>query len=318
MHIVLIGGGSGVANLIKTFQKDPDVQLTAIISTSDSGGSTGVLRQMYAVPALGDIRKNLSSLAGKASIWTEYRFEHGFLDGHPVGNIWLLGLIEQYWVGEGLARAHEMLGIHTHRILPATEEIHDILVTLKNGERMLWEDHIISQTHLSNQIAALELTPRTHAYWPAQQAILDADCILLGPGTFYTSLIACLLPEGMLDTLRRSKAKKIFIANASNFPPGHCDGYDVDTYLSEMDRFLGAINIDKILVHDGTWVDENQRVAVGKNSPQKIVDNFLSDIPSTKKSKFCSIPRNTLRHNAEKVLQTIKSIILLSVPSSKY
>ena len=92
---------------------------------------------MYEVPALGDIRKNLSSLAGKASIWTEYRFQHGFLDGHPVGNIWLLGLIEQYGVGEGLARAHEMLGIHVHRILPATEEIHDILVTLKNGERIL-------------------------------------------------------------------------------------------------------------------------------------------------------------------------------------
>ena len=112
----------------------------------------------------------------------------------------------------------------------------------------------------------------------------------------------------MLEALRRSKAKKVFIANASNFPPGHCDGYDVDMYLSEMERFLGPIHIDTILVHDGTGVDEKQRVAVGKNISQKIVDNFLSEIPSTKKGKFDSISRNTLRHNAEKVLQTIKSI----------
>jgi len=112
----------------------------------------------------------------------------------------------------------------------------------------------------------------------------------------------------MLEALRQSKAKKIFIANASNFPPGHCDGYDVDMYLSEMERFLGHVDIDRILVHDGTGIDEKLRVAAGKNNPKKIIDNFLSDIPSIKKSKFCSIPRNTLRHNAEKVLQTIKSI----------
>lgn len=113
----------------------------------------------------------------------------------------------------------------------------------------------------------------------------------------------------MLDALKKSKAKKIFIANASNFPPGHCDGYDVDMYLSEMERFLGHIDIDSILIHDGTGVDEKQRVAVGKNNAQKIIDNFLSNTPSTKKGKYDSISRNTLRHDAEKVLQTLKGLL---------
>ncbi len=76
--------------MLTVFRKDPNVRLTAIISTSDSGGSTGVLRQSYEVPALGDMRKNLSALAGENALWTEHRFEHGFLDGHPVGNVWLL------------------------------------------------------------------------------------------------------------------------------------------------------------------------------------------------------------------------------------
>ncbi len=238
MRIVLIGGGSGISNLLKTFQKDTHIQLSAIISTSDSGGSTGVLRQSYDVPALGDIRKNLSALAGEKSLWTEHRFQHGFLDEHPVGNIWLLGLVEQYGFSEGLSHAHTMLGIYKNQIIPATEETHDILVTLKNGERILGEDHIIAQTHLSYQIETIELTPRVHASESALQALAQADMIVIGPGTFYTSLIPCLLPIGMIEALQTSPAKKVFIANAANFPIGHCDGYDVDMYLSELERLV--------------------------------------------------------------------------------
>jgi len=116
-----------------------------------------------------------------------------------------------------------MIGIHTNRIIPATEEIHDILVTLKNGERILGEDHIIGQTHLSHQIETIELTPRVHASGKATEALNQADVILIGPGTFYTSLIPCLLPSGMLEALRSSQAKKVFVANAANFPVGHCE-----------------------------------------------------------------------------------------------
>ncbi|MEI6712079.1 MAG: 2-phospho-L-lactate transferase CofD family protein [bacterium] len=70
------------------------------------------------------------------------------------------------------------------------------------------------------------------------QALQDADIIIIGPGTFYTSLIPCLSPIGMMESLKNSSAKKILIANAANFPVGHCDGYDVDMYLSEFTRLL--------------------------------------------------------------------------------
>lgn len=310
MRIVLIGGWSWVSNLLKTFQKDPAIQLSAIISTSDSGASTGVLRQTYNIPALGDIRKNLSALAGEGAIWTEHRFVHWFLDGHPVGNIWLLWLVEQYGFREGLGRAHEMLNIRNNQIIPATEEIHDILVTLKDGERILGEDHIISQTHLSNQIETIELTPKVHAYGPALEALQQADIIIIGPGTFYTSLIPCLLPTGMLESLQNSSAKKILIANAANFPVGHCDGYDVDMYLSEFTRLLWDISFDHILIHDTQWVMAEQSVAPGWEDTQKIIDNFLITTNDTsKQGKYDAIPRNTLKHDAEKVLKTIKDLL---------
>jgi uncharacterized cofD-like protein len=116
-----------------------------------------------------------------------------------------------------------MLGIQTNRIIPATEEIHDILVTLKNGERILGEDHIIAQTNISHNIETLELTPRVQASKMAIEALQQADSILIGPGTFYTSVIPCLLPSGMLEALQKSPAKKVFVANVANFPVGHCE-----------------------------------------------------------------------------------------------
>ncbi len=310
MHIVLIGGWSGVSNLLKTFQKDPDIRISAIISTSDSGGSTGVLRQTYAVPALWDIRKNLSALTDGVGAWTEYRFQHGFLDEHPVGNIWLLGLVEQYGFSAWLSRAHEILGIRKHRIIPATEEIHDILVTLKNGEKILGEDHIIAQTHLAHQIATIELTPKVYAYKPALQVLKDADIIVIGPGTFYTSLIPCLLPIGMKEALQHSTAKKILIANAANFPAGHCDGYDVNTYLSEFDRLLGNISFDHILIHKNSWIIDKKSVEPGSLDTRKIIDTFLlENTEASRQWKFDTIPRNTLKHDAEKVLNIIKNLL---------
>jgi uncharacterized cofD-like protein len=111
-----------------------------------------------------------------------------------------------------------MLDIVQHQILPATESIHDILVTLKNGEKMLGEDHIITQSHLSHEIATIELTPHAAANPTALQALQEADVVIIGPGTFYTSLIPCLLPTGMMEGLRTSPARKILVANATNFP----------------------------------------------------------------------------------------------------
>lgn len=202
-----------------------------------------------------------------------------------------------------------MLGITQHQILPATESIHDILVTLKNGEKILWEDHIISQSHLSHEIEMIELTPHVSAYPAALQALKEADLIVIGPGTFYTSLIPCLLPIGMMEALNASQARKIFIANATNFPVGHCDGYDIDMYLAEFSRILWDISLDFILAHDTSGIDKSLQVPIGRSDTRKIIADFLKTPSGTTKNKFDSIPRNTFKHDAEKVLSTIYDVM---------
>jgi hypothetical protein len=113
----------------------------------------------------------------------------------------------------------------------------------------------------------------------------------------------------MLSALQTSQAKKIFIANASNFPFGHCEWYDVDTYLSEFGWLVGCIDFDAILVHDGQGIADERSVWCGSDDTHKIIDNFLLQTHEVVQQwKFDSIPRNTLKHDAEKVLKTIKSI----------
>jgi len=113
----------------------------------------------------------------------------------------------------------------------------------------------------------------------------------------------------MIDAFQRSRAKKIYIANTANFPVGHCDGYDVDRYLSELARLVSDIAFDHILVHDTQEVSPDQCVAIGMSDTHKIIDNFLlPTIHTLQQGKYDTIPRNTLRHDAVKVLKTIKSL----------
>ena len=306
-HIVLMGGGSWISHLLPAFTREKDWQISAIIATGDSGGSSGVIRESYTVPALGDIVKNLSALGGEESKWLTHRYSEGFLAGHTTGNIWLLGLIETYGFEVWIKKAHTMLGYTHHQIIPVTWKAHDIVVQSYDGEVTVGEGPIVQNKKLTRNIAQMELSPSVEASPEAINALLWADCIILGPGTLYTSLIACLLPVWIQSALSRSKAKKIYIANAANFPPGHCDNYNLDDYLSELQRLGGYGNFNHILAHDGTAISWDQRIEVSNDTNRNIIDILTSPAENID-GIYDSIKRNRLRHDGDKVVQWIKKI----------
>lgn len=123
---------------------------------------------------------------------------------------------------DGIQKAHEILGHTIHQIIPAAEDIHDIEVQTTT-ETITGEGPIIQSQKLSGKVEKMYLVPQVAASNEAIQAIQNADMIIIGPGTLYTSIIASLLPIGIKETISKSNAKKIFIANAANFPRGHCD-----------------------------------------------------------------------------------------------
>lgn len=305
-HIVLMGGGSGISHLLPVFTREPDWDISAIVATSDSGGSTWVIRHSYALPAIGDIVKNLAALGGKETSWMTYRHQNGFLSGHTTGNLWLLGLIQSYGFTEGIKKAHTILWFR-HTVIPATPVDHDIHIVTNDGIKILWEGPIIQYKKLSRRVKSIELTPKAEASEEAGEALRNADIIILGPWTLYTSLIACLLPLWMKEAFNTSPAQKFFIANAANFPPGHCDWYTLDTYLEEIARLTGIEKFDAILAHDGTGVSEDEIITVRPRTSITTMD-ILSSQTQEKGGKFDSIKRNTLCHDWEKVVQWIKKI----------
>lgn len=303
-HIVLIGGWSGISHLIRAFVQIPEWSIHAIVAMSDSGGSTGVIRDSYGVPALGDMVKNLAAVWGEKYSWLTYRHSDGFLAGHTTGNLWLLWLIEQYGMKEWVQRAHSLLWYTQHQIIPTTEIPHDIQVKTQTNT-ITGEWSIIQCQNLSHAIEEIQLVPGVAASEEALKALKQADIIIIGPGTLYTSIIASLLPQGMSEAINTSKAKKIFIANAANFPPGHCDGYSLSTYLGELSRWWKVSDFTAILAHDGWGVPEKDRIRIDQTDTVTCM-NCLDTPDDALGWQFDSIKRNTLRHDGQKVAEWIK------------
>lgn len=266
------------------------MSITAIISTADNGKSTGIIRESYAVPALGDIRKNISALTPEAD-WLEYRFSGGFLDGHPTGNIWLLGLIKVYGMAGGINKAQELLNVSPHRVIPATAETHDLIALLENNEEIHGEWDI---DKIVGPIQKLSLSIPVQATKEAMKALSQADMILVGPGTFYTSILSCFLIDEIADAFRLSKAKKVYIANLCNHPREQYQNYTLQKYLDEFERHIGHIQFDTILAHKNG--NQEDGIVIDVTDPRIFIDDFAD-------------ANNHQIHDVQKVLEWINKNI---------
>lgn len=308
-NIVLMWGGSGISHLLKAFCQEKDYTMRAIVAMSDSWGSTGVIREDYHTPALWDLVKNLAALWGEKATWMTHRYQTWFLSWHTTGNLWLLGLIQTYGFAEWINYAHDFLGYTHHRIIPATYDYNDIAITTPNWQ-IHGESSIIQNQNLSHRVQSISLEPNVTASEEAKEAIKTADIIIIGPGTLYSSIIACLLPNGIAEAVKHSKAKKYYIANAANFPPWHCDNYSLVDYLDEIEKFTGINNFDAILAHDWSHIPLSEHIDTSNYETNNTITiaNVLAPSVEEQGGQFDSIKRNTLRHNGERVVEWIKKI----------
>jgi len=134
--------------------------------------------------------------------------------------------------------------------------------------------------------------------------------IVLGPGCFYTSILAPLLTDGILDAISNSKAQKVWVANMSNFPDGHCDGWKISDYLEAFERFCGADFFDHIIVHDADVPDGYESVQCDITNDRVIRDNYLSDLEkNTDNDIYMTISRNKVYHDASKVVSSLLELL---------
>ena len=221
--------------------KDYDLNLAAIVSMADDGGSTGVLRDQYGVLPPGDIRRALVALSASPTLRDlfNFRFKSGDLAGHAFGNIFLSALSELKGnFTSAVSEASDILNVKG-RVLPVTLSDVRLHAELADGKILKGETKIdLPERGLKRaKISKIWLSPSAKINPDAKRAIASADLIVIGPGDLYTSLIPNLLVEGMPQALKKSKAKKVYVCNLmTKF--GETDGFEAEDFVWEMEKYL--------------------------------------------------------------------------------
>jgi uncharacterized cofD-like protein len=256
LRVVAAGGGTGLPRVLAGLADavDPDVDravdVTAVVTTADDGGSSGALRRAYGVPAAGDVRNCLVALSAANSPLAAafmHRFEgSGGLAGHTLGNLVLTALAQQLGSFRLAVEAAAALLGARGRVLPAADRPVDLVARLEDGRVVLGETRI---AQAAGRVEELRLARPADAPPEAIEAVLSADVVVLGPGSLYSSVLASLVARGMAEALRATAATRVLVVNLLT-QPGETDGYSAADHVRAVQRHLGDV-VDVALVHRG-------------------------------------------------------------------
>lgn len=254
-RIVTLGGGTGLSTLLRGLKRYSH-NLTAIVTVADDGGSSGQLRQNLGILPPGDIRNCLAALSNDEELLTQlfqYRFgERAGVNGHSLGNLLISALADITGsFEEAVAESGRVLAIRG-RVLPST--LHDVSLVAeiesKEKQRIINVAGESSIPLTEGKIRRLWIEPSNPLpYPPAVQAILNANLIVLGPGSLYTSILPNLLVPGIVEAINFSKALKFFICNVAN-EHGETDGYHCIDHIQVIEQHLADIHFDVIICNN--------------------------------------------------------------------
>jgi len=237
-NIVAIGGGTGLSTLLKGL-KNYSSNISAIVTVTDDGGSSGVLRKQLGVQPPGDIRNCLAALSNEEPMLTrlfQYRFSRGDgLEGHTFGNLFLSALTTITGSLEKAVQASSKVLSVQGQVIPSTGIDVMLWAELNNGEKIFGESLISKSTKPINRIGCIPENPP--ALPAAIESIRDADLIVLGPGSLFTSLLPNFLVPEIVEALLKNNSPKIYISNLMT-QPGETDGLDVSQHIKSIERQL--------------------------------------------------------------------------------
>ena len=247
--IAVLGGGRGLSRILSGLKLFP-VDVTAIITVSDDGSSTGVLKEELNIPAVGDLGKVLISMAnvGEDDIdLLSYRFEKdGTLHNHPVRNILLAALIDlKGSLTEAAQYMSRLLNIKG-TVLPLSEDKVELIGRRKG-------DDIVGEVAVSKNVRDIDYLAYDHPIEVGQEVIdeiMAADLIVLSPGSLYTSILPHLIAPGVHDALEQTDAPIMYIANVVT-QPGETDGYSLSDHISVLNKYLGSHKVDIVAANNG-------------------------------------------------------------------
>lgn len=297
--IVAIGGGSGLSTLLRGLRDYP-LEITAIVTMTDDGASSGLLRKDFGILPPGDIRKCIAALSEDETLLVnlfQYRFKKGFgLKGHSLGNL-LIGALKEI-TGSFEAAVGEISDILKIKgtVLPASlSDIH-LVAKFEDGREIQGESKITKYGY-KHKITKIKLNKAAKANKKALEAISAADVILVGPGSTFTSVLPNFLIRALLKEYNASEALKIYIGNIST-ERGETENFPLSEHMQIFENY--GIFFDQILANSKLFP---------KNSGDGFLTPVLIDVPGVIKANLID-ERNLLYHDPEKLATVLWKIIL--------
>lgn len=321
--VVTIGGGTGHFTVLSGLKKY-DIDISAIVSMADDGGSTGILRNELGVLPPGDIRQCLVALSEAPEVMRDlflYRFGFGPFNGHNFGNIFLSAMQKvTNRFEDAIMVASRILNIKG-KVIPVTVEPMTLLAEYHNGKVLKGEDKIAR--YKKDKIKKIFLENEVHASFESVQSILNADLVVLSPGDLYTSLLPNFLSFGLKEALMRTNAKIAYVVNLMT-KRGETDNFGAYDFVTELEKYIGVNVVDYLLVNTGKpsedilklYIKESEHFVnpdldkFGNTRYKIIAGDFTSEI-IFEKNPADKLKRSILRHDGDKIARSLLNLISL-------
>lgn len=308
-NVVVIGGGTGLSVMLRGMKQIENINLTAIVTVADDGGSTGRIRRQFHIPAMGDVRNVVCAMAEEESIFTSlmnYRFdgECGDVGGHNLGNLILTAMTKTTGsFMEAIRTFSKFLNVKG-QIIPSSLQVITLYAVMEDGTIVRGESNI---PNFNNRIEKVFYQRKVEPTREALQAIHEADVIVYGIGSLYTSIMPNLIVDGVVEQLRSNTVKKIYFCNAMT-QPGETDDFTLEDHVAAIQKHSFPEAVDIVITHNNRASDhilkkykemgsEPVRVAQKEHSYQILYRDVLN------------FDDELIRHDSNKIRDVLGEII---------
>ena len=315
MHkkVTILGGGTGMSYLLRGLKEFP-VDITAIITVSDNGASTGKLRKEFNTPAVGDVRKVITNLSGidePIKKMMEYRFKTSSdLNGHAVGNLILTSMLEITGsLKESIACLSKLLDVK-HKVLPISEDSNLTLMGLDKDGNIIEGEEQITKAHRKFEKIYYKEEPKVID--EVLDSIKEADLIIFSMGSLYTSILPNIICKQVKEALNKATAPIMYLCNAVT-QPGETDGYTVGDHVELLNKYLDYKKIDVVIARN-TQIDKKiaeKYESKEQKDPVKLDYGKLDKIGvELIEEDLIVVEDNVLRHDSMKLSSLIFSYLM--------
>lgn len=308
-NIVVLGGGTGQSVLLRGLKRFP-FNITAVVSVSDDGKSSGKIRQELNVPAVGDIRSVLISLSETEDVvekMINYRFKsNGDLDGHSLGNLLLAGLTDIYGnLSNAVLQISKILNLKGE-VLPLTDDNVVLMGKMSDGS-IIEGEHNITLSDKKIEKIYYKVNPKVNK--SVIKRIKDADAIILSMGSVYTSIIPHLLCKEIIKAIDSSDAKIMYVCNVMT-QPGETDGFTASDHINLLNSYLGKRKIDTVITNSKKVSKKTQKIYETLEQKDLVkIDSKNINIEHINKP-LIKIENDKIRHDNMKLALEIMNILV--------